>query len=266
VERAIGAANGEPLVLNLSLGWAPPALLVGPLLQEADKIYDNLARLQNWLDARLPVGTVSRRSRARIANELRIPEDDGLFDRAGGRFLGALALVESIFPARSKRVLAVAAAGHDSCGDRLHGPRLPAAVNGALGVSAGTPAPRDGRDDLERSSFSNDDDYFNERSRFDVIGAFGGERASRRDSSVPDQALVGLFVSPQIPAEAGDLPNTCGLAIWEGTSFSTPVVAGFAAALWSEQPTLDAQQVRRKIVSLTDATGAAMEYLPFLRI
>jgi hypothetical protein len=85
------------------------------------------------------------------------------------------------------------------------------------------------------SSFSNVDDIITEVE--DGIGAFGGEVNERTGRTTAGP--VALFISDDLPpGQSGG--NTDGWAMWAGTSFASPVVAAFAACVWSVKPDLPA--------------------------
>jgi subtilisin family serine protease len=177
--------------------------------------------------------------------------------------------------------LLVAAAGNDSCNDRARlGPRLPAALDGALAVSAFVRDARNGSA-MQIADYSNDDDCLPHN---DGIGAFGGNvrqavlahgAAAAAGGQVQQyaetdraQELVGLYVGDAYPADrphSAPAENTTGWAGWAGTSFATPVAAGFAACLWSENPDLTARGVRDSIVYNPDGTERELEYLPLIQ-
>jgi subtilisin family serine protease len=142
----------------------------------------------------------------------------------------------------------------------VFGPRLPAAIEGVLGVSA----VRDGLG--AHASYSNADDL---RDPDDGIGAFGGDRGDGVPPPAGEEHLrpgiVGLFVSDEVPPNEPNTPNdknpanTHGWAEWDGTSFAAPVVTGLAACMWAVRPQLSPTQVIDHIVQ--DANGYERPYL-----
>jgi hypothetical protein len=122
------------------------------------------------------------------------------------------------------RMHMVAAAGNDA--KRGHRPqaRLPAALDGVIGVGAG--GPHGGH-----AEYSNLSDT--------PLGAglvtFGGQ--AHNDQTDPATGMLGVFISP-LPSTngAGLEPNGAGLepngwARWAGTSFAAPVISGTLAML-----------------------------------
>lgn len=261
-----GLQQPRPLVLNFSLGLAPQALLLGALLNNPGLFYLDAKALTQAIDslvppAALPPGLGEPPGGNTEVGRLR---SAGFVAPGENRFAGALGVVEKVFSfGRMERVLAVAAAGNDSAGDaRRFGPRLPAAVEGVMAVAAtvgDTPA------NQQPASYSNIDDFFSDS---DGIAAFGGEAENDSTDPGPNRAMVGLYVSDNIPPNkppaTNNPSNDTGWAIWSGTSFAAPVVAGFAAALWSEAPNLSALEIRNLI--FTDPhTRRDRQVLPFVQ-
>jgi subtilisin family serine protease len=154
-------------------------------------------------------------------------------------------------------VLAVAAAGNDSWGDGdRFTPRLPAAVEGVLAVSAVA------GDGLQASSYSNVDDFFTNN---DGLAAFGGEvEVLASDGQVyttTGNALVGLYSGSDFPGNPQG--NTSGLAEWSGTSFATPIAAGIAACTWSEDPTKSAAEIRTALLNIANSNPG--DVLPYIQ-
>jgi subtilisin family serine protease len=131
-------------------------------------------------------------------------------------------------------VLVVAAAGNDASRPQTHEgipppPRYPARYQQVFAVAAVGP-------DGSPASYSN---------RADVlplgngITSFGGEIG--RDGA----GVVGVYSANTFP---GGAANTTGWAQWAGTSFATPIIAGLASRLWSQddhqQPSDLMQRIR----------------------
>jgi subtilisin family serine protease len=146
------------------------------------------------------------------------------------------------FGANNPKVLVVAASGNDSNRGqgKAFGPRMPAAVEGVLGVSAA-------RSNGEPASYSNWDDVENGW-HDDGVSAFSGEAVQANDVSVTQEGLIGLYVSP-FP-DPSQHENKYGLASWTGTSFATPIVVGLAANLWSARPNATAREILDEICRL----------------
>jgi hypothetical protein len=232
VEDAILRAEGAPLLLNFSMGLGPELAMTATLLNQTEAI---LLNAQNWAGqvvAQAP-SQASRRPDLDLQNLLAL----GLLNEIDHRFGGWFETINDSLDVNGlDNVLAVAAAGNDSCRPgRLFGPRLPAAIEGIVGVSA---TRRDG----SLAHFSNANDIFGPN---DGTAAFGGEAEGSRSGD----GLIGLYVSDELPpGVAGG--NTHGRAMWAGTSFATPIVTAVAARLWAEAPfgtTVD--QIREAIVA-----------------
>jgi hypothetical protein len=249
---AIKHADGAPLVINLSGGFGPQTSQVVKLLET---ISDPGA------DYRVIAEEIAGAAPTPPAQEIRELVRANLLERSGGEyhFVKELEAIDRVFSQTGgdTRVLAVAAAGNDSyhhTGPIPFGPRLPAAIENVLGVSSFVPDREAGRGDWRLASYSNDDDFFRGN---DGIGAFGGDTLSSGRSDQHD-APLGLFVSESDPDGA---TNTSGWAYWSGTSFACPVVAGFAACLWSARHGLTAGQVRELVFGPPGVRDP--EHLPF---
>lgn len=236
IDRA--AAAGRRLVLNLSLGFAPRVLMIDTLLNNLQRVYFNPPFWWDELKTLAPAAGLPS-----IVDQIALLQGHALVTPDGRMFQGSLGVPDAVFSLKdSPAVLGVAAAGNDSAGSRVFGPRVPAAVEGMLAISGWVPT--SGTQDWARAPYSNDDDFFTDN---DGIGAFGGLVAQAGGAAGPEteaaQALVGLYVGPDLPPGSG-ASNDVGLAAWSGTSFAAPIAAGFAAAIWSERTSLIAQDVR----------------------
>jgi hypothetical protein len=241
VEEAIGRAAGVPLILNLSMGFAPELPMVNEFLADPVAVYLNASRWARRIVTSAPnasTGRGGRRSDGANSNAKELVRHQ--------RALWALEFLFN-FDERATRVLPVAAAGNDSDRRRgqVWGPRLPAATNGVFGVAA---LNRQGN----LTAYSNDPP---DRG----ISAFGGE--VDQSTGRTRDGIVGLYTSPELPPGRGD-GNRYGWAMWAGTSFATPVVAGLTARLWSETPTARADEVRNAIV--TNVDGSPRRVLPLI--
>jgi len=279
-QRDKGLERPRPLVLNFSLGIAPQLLLLKQLWNDPGRYYQNPRDLIDAINGlKTPVTPPSPNQPEPVDSEVATLRDGGFIARDENRFTGVLGPVEKIFSFGGlERVLAIAASGNDSAGDRRRfGPRLPAACEGVLAVSAvaGTQAPPRGfwarlwrrlpsrgsnRRPLRASYYSNIDDFFADN---DGISAVGGEAMNGQSSTNATTALVGLYASENVPPGSTTV-NDAGWAAWSGTSFAAPVAVGFAAALWSEQPDLSALQVRKYIL-YDPATKQDRDVLPFVQ-
>lgn len=238
-------------VVNLSFGFlAPirmiPILIANPNLTEPQQI-QALASTANPNspedDLRALAGARLVRTEVTPGGALRIAE----WLRTRGPLARSLSAIVDRFKdlVQYPEILMIAAAGNDSDRPRdlLFPPRIPAALEGILGVSATKAA-------SVFANFSNRDDL--ELPRDDGIAAFGGERVDNGAVYLTDVGLFGLAVRDDFPAYAAGgpvVPNTNGWAQWAGTSFATPVVAGFAAGIWAVNPYADGQSILRRLVS-----------------
>lgn len=238
------------LVMNFSLGFAADILTAFELLLDPPSFVKDAT---GWIPAAQVVGshteyeTQWQRWHNRAVNALQGNGDAGdkLIDTrpsSTGRTFhldNALKIVEYLFDLSARpEILVVAAAGNNSRRpDRLFPPLFPAALERILGVSAVV------QDYGNQSSFSNADDVFRPD---DGISALGGEVAGDFTTEGP----MGLFVSDTFPdGLAGNgSPNVSGRAIWAGTSFATPIVAGIAARLWLQHGNCDATEILQAIV------------------
>jgi len=277
-QTLVHAHPQTPVVFNLSLGYASDLLMIGTLFANAtgtgefDSLIRNLEGLWigdpvTWREflTRLPAyDSCDARDEKGIEAEILMLETAGVVEKRAGsyRLRGALLVLDLLHRLRDlDNVLLVAAAGNDRCEGTCPPPRIPAAVEGVLGVSA----TRSGGG--ERASYSNADDIFPPD---DGISALGGDLALGAGPAAED--VIGIFLGETIPSPPAPvsstplplaLPNTTGYARWAGTSFATPVVAGFAACLWSQSlnrvgpPQFTGQEILSLIVK--DAT------LPFVQ-
>jgi subtilisin family serine protease len=156
-------------------------------------------------------------------------------------------LAETIAWLAERDILVVAAAGNDALeAPSRPEPRLPAryetAFSSVLAVAAvgrgTTPASFSNRGNLSWSG--------------NGVATFGGN--ARKVADAPPQiepdptgtsgdldAPIGIFSAAHLPLQGG--PNETGWVYWAGTSFSTPIVSGLAAAYWSQDLTLSPAQV-----------------------
>jgi len=261
INAALAWAGGGKLILNMSLGFGPPLALVKPLLEHVTQVFDSRATWNELVDEyrppRLPnaaervvekiVGHRKPATQSALVGLMR--GEDPLVTRDGAgayRLSGPLAGLERIFTLRDvPNVLAVAATGNDSCsGHEPHAPRVPAAVEGVLGVSSFRPGRSIGdrlHGEWEREDYANDDDLFPDN---DGVGAWGGALKPGGEGSAADEnSPVGLYQQED---------GTVVPMHWSGTSFATPVVAGFAAALWAEADFPTGAALRAAIVQERD--------------
>ena len=200
------------LVVNLSLGTEVPI---------------PARLLERWLP------NLSRDAE-RLRNNL--PEVCTLLDQIHGSISDVMTWLAE------RGVLVVAAAGNDALRrDVTPGepppPRYPARYDDVLGVAAM-------RRDLHSAAvYSNRGDTVVQTGSGHIATFGGNVKAAPRDdvsaTTDPDDSVIGLF-SGALP---GGASNSSGWAKWSGTSFSTPIIAGVAARLWSTDPTLSPQQV-----------------------
>lgn len=142
------------------------------------------------------------------------------------------------------RMHMVAAAGNDA--ERGHRPqaRLPAALDGVIGVGAGGP-------DGGHAEYSN----LSDRPLGAGLVTFGGQAHNGRAD--PATGMLGVFISP-FPStngqtqpgasphpEASQEPN--GWARWAGTSFAAPVISGTLAMLVDKGTASDFVEAERLI-------------------
>lgn len=203
----INRVSGKNLILNLSLGLGPQLAMVRECMENA---------VPYFIDARQWPERLAACARPESDDAQRLQLDDlerqGLFDRQTMTFRRELHVLNYFFSLAGGTDVLVAAAGNDSCrSERLFLPRMPAAVEGLLGVSA--------RDSVAApfAGYSNADDL--EPGRDDGVSARG--------------ALVSLAVADGLPPDGPPGSNTTGWAAWAGTSFAAPIAAGLAACIWS---------------------------------
>ncbi len=251
VEDAIMDAReaGKRLVINMSLGFAPPLRVIKELLADPFAKQEAAA----WHDLLHRKGHSDDQDGANPLLDAQALEADGLVEldpvNSNAKHLkGPLALVDFLFRLDGvPNVFVVASAGNDSHrpAKRL-GPRLPAFVEGVLGVSAAG------------ASFSNRDDI--EPARDDAVAAYGGDAATPTGGNSND-----TMHGPSGPAIAEKLPpptttsvtalplpgtpnNSNGWAQWAGTSFAAPIATGLAACIWAERPAFSPVDFMKAIV------------------
>jgi subtilisin family serine protease len=255
VEDAVREARrrGLRLVINASLGIAPPLEIMEQVLADDECFYGRFGSLQAAIQSSIPP---MRNAAADVA----ALKTSGIVNGAGDGFAGIVSAIEHVFSFRNVGdVLVVAATGNDSCSDsRRAAPRMPAAVPGVLGTAAFIPNPG-GHGRWRMAPYSNDDELLPGN---DGIGAFGGAVIERTGDTDTADAMVGLYVSDTFP-DADQTPNDTGLAAWAGTSFAAPIAAGFAACVWSSDTSLTGHQVRQAIAY--DRGGRPRGHLPFLQ-
>ncbi|HZU75226.1 MAG TPA: S8 family serine peptidase, partial [Dehalococcoidia bacterium] len=232
-------------VLNLSLGIAVILSAIQSYIDDPSLAFSDPGAWQSLVEG---LG-VLRNSPTRQADFRRKNDQlvsDGLarlaIDPQDGdeylTFTGMLGKFEYLFSGKTlpRNVLVVAASGNDSCAETLFEPRLPAAIEGVLGVSAVDVAGKQ-------------TPYANLGDMVDVdegIGAFGGPvNPGTLDCA---NGLEGLFIGafPPDNAAAGAaaaVANQYGTAMWSGTSFATPIVAAVAACIWSVRRRVTGQQL-----------------------
>lgn len=244
VAVARARARQWPLVLNVSLGFAPQMQIIPYLLDSAGGF---LRSGDEWVPALKDLGVHARAKSEdeRHTTQVNALLEAGLLVKDSNRLTGPVEVLDDLFGFNMEKdgVLVVAAAGNDSCDGRLFPPRLPAVIEGVLGVSA---MDKDG----SFVWYSNADDL---RQPDDGIGAFGGEPGDGSGTATPQP--LGLYVSDRIPPDrpgktgSGGPLNEHGWALWSGTSFATPVAAGLAACIWSEDTSITPQEVLHRLVN-----------------
>jgi hypothetical protein len=234
LEDAVREAGTENVVINMSLGFAPQLLTIKDLLKvDDDGVVRNAIDLQDTKAWATELANKSRSDGNYGSNpniDAQLLEADGLAQLDGSgkvlRLLGPLAGADYFFRVRDKHnVLVVAAAGNDSNGvDCRFGPRLPAYVEGILGVAA------------KDASYSNRDDI--EQWQDDGVSAFGGEAENDPSDGIRYTAdgIYGLSINDYLPPPGGGplQTNVDGWALWAGTSFAAPIAAALAACVWTE--------------------------------
>lgn len=160
-----------------------------------------------------PPGTIFERELATVLERCLVQDDPDIISLSAGTLTeeaGGLLLLDAFYDnvlRRHKGVVVVAAAGNDA----QRSPFWPAAGHWAVGVGALAANWR------SRASFSN----------------FGGWV----DVYAPGERLVNAFASGTYtysePPRKNAKQHFDGMAVWSGTSFSTPIVAGLIAARMS---------------------------------
>lgn len=236
--------EGEPVVLNMSLGFVPK------LEHLAWMWYDVQPRGDAEFIRDVPIQDESRDLEWMARNRAEVKRTTDLLHNGLERLGLYLA---------HNNCLGVAAAGNDSLGrvDTGHprfGPRIPARYKTFLGVAATTADPR------MAAGYSNVGD---ELQLGDHVATLGGSVDPKTDR--PVDGVVGVYASarfPRGPAHGGpvdDLENATGWAEWSGTSFATGIVSGLVAGYWATAPTDSAGDVLAKFHEL------ASEYAPGVR-
>jgi hypothetical protein len=276
--HAIHAARGRRIIINMSMGFGPQVMLARELIRRAGEWYTNP---EEWREKLVPgagalvkAGVQAAEVAAYQAAEQLNPTGDeaastatagsrdareeikslrkqGLIDLESNRFRGELLALELIFSTKGARnVLVIAAAGNDSCQPkRVVGPRMPAAIEGVLGVSSYLP-PEGKAQGTESGQnwiaahYTNEDDFFPPD---DGVGAYGG----RIEGGAVTDGLYGLYVS-DLELAGGHMGNTTGYAQWAGTSFAAPIATGVAADLWAKDPSLTPDEIIRRICIAED--------------
>jgi subtilase family protein len=237
--------RGEPLVINMSLGYTPrleylPWVWYGvPRRHDPDFLPDvgirDEARDQQWL----------------VSNRAEVNRTRGLL-QGGLDELGGYLLANNCF--------GVAAAGNDSLtrverGGPRFGPRYPARDEAILGVAATV------EDPTVAPAYSN---VGEDIEIGDHIATFGGDM---RATDTPRRGVIGVFTAQTFPRATGessaDLTNQNGWAEWSGTSFATAIASGLAAGYWTieraKRPDLSAGTV------LSEFHRLAPHYAPAVR-
>jgi subtilisin family serine protease len=254
LNSALAWAGGGRLVVNMSLGFGPLLPATPGLLADAADFYNLPGALAK------AVQSLHIDRRKSDFNDL---VTAGYLPASGEpHFLKELAVLDYLFDLRNypgSGVLPVAAAGNDCCGDNPpFAPRLPAAVLGVLAVSAFKPYVGGS---WSREDYSNEDDLI---AGNEGIGAWGGDLSS---TGYAVANPTGSIVGPFVVTPAGTAAGTVMRAYWSGTSFASPVVAGFAAALWSDNPGLAPDDVRARIkAASTTQAGSTDQYLEFRQV
>jgi len=255
---ALPSTPNQRVIVNMSFGFLAPLRMIPILMQNPNlNVAQQVQMFRNTSNPGSPnIDLIALQQAGLITTK---PKPGGVLEVATwlgnlGPFLGLVSAVLQ-YP----NVLLIAAAGNDS--DRSTGlvfpPRLPAALEGVLGVSASN-SPG------SFASFSNRDDL--DAARDDGIMAFSGERVHNTGVGMYDTqlGLMGPAVAPRLPppptgSPPGAANNTTGWAEWAGTSFAAPIVAAFAACVWDENPTWDHDTLIQELISAN--TGPRNELL-----
>lgn len=150
-----------------------------------------------------------------------------------GAYFSSQSLQQAINDARARGALVIAATGNGGIDEIM----MPAAADGVLSVGSINPS-------LVRSCFSNYGGSRDGPGRLDIVAPGGDGRAV---GSLPP-GKVSPSCNPTSATLLSTIPsNTYGNSA--GTSMATPMVAGVAALIWSDDPSLSADQVRARILS-----------------
>jgi hypothetical protein len=154
--------------------------------------------------------------------------------------------------------LGVAAAGNDSyrrveTGRPRLGPRIPALYRSVLGVGATT------TDAEQAAPYSNIGDILEFG---DHVSTFGGNVTPTDE---PQDGVVGVYSSASFPGarQQPAIPNETGFASWSGTSFATGIASGLVAGFWTQERARGRDAHAADV--LTGFTTLASEYAPALR-
>src|SRR5262249_15184939 len=152
----------KKLVINMSLAFAPPMRMIPPLLRNPARAQEELAWGKLVREAGVEPATYYKNEAKKLRN-LRLVRQVRVNGKRVNKLAGPLELIDFLFGLDDYQdVFVVAAAGNNSDFPRkVYGPRLPAFIEGVLGVSA------------MGGAYSNRDDI--ERMRDDGMSARGGK-------------------------------------------------------------------------------------------